>query len=55
MSGVVDFKECQIVQKLESMKRLECVVLENSVVIITCGTGITKVEAAGKTLNENNK
>jgi hypothetical protein len=31
------------------------VVVEKSVVVITCGIGITKVEAAGKTLNENNK
>jgi hypothetical protein len=48
MSGVVHVKEYQLVQKLESEKGLECVVLEKSVVIITCGISITKVEAAGK-------
>jgi hypothetical protein len=48
MSGVVDVKEYQLVQKLESKKGLHCVVLETSVVIITFGIGITKVEAAGK-------
>ncbi len=48
MPGVVDVKAYRLVQKLESKKGLQCVVLENSVVIITCGIGITKVEAAGK-------
>jgi hypothetical protein len=51
----VDFKQYQLVQNLESKKGLERLVLEMSVVIITCAVGITKVEAAGKTLNENNK
>jgi hypothetical protein len=41
MSGVVDVKE------------LECVVLEKSVVTITCAIGITKVEAAGENHNLN--
>jgi len=36
------------VQKLESKKGLQCVVLDKSVVIITIGIGITKVGAAGK-------
>jgi hypothetical protein len=48
MSGVVDLKEYQLVQKLESMKGLQYLVLEKSVVIITCGMGIRKVEATGK-------
>jgi hypothetical protein len=48
MSGVVDVKEYQLVQKLESKKGLQCLVLEKSVVIITCDIGITKVEAASK-------
>jgi len=48
MTGVVDVKEYQLVQKLESKKGLQCVVVEKSVVIITFGIGITKVEAAGK-------
>jgi len=48
MSGVVDVKEYQLVQKLESKKRFHRVVVEKSVVIITCGIGITQVEAAGK-------
>jgi len=36
MSGVVDVKEYQLVQKLESKKGLQYSVLEKSVVIITC-------------------
>ncbi len=48
MSGVVEVKEYQLVQKVESNKELHCVVLEKSVVIITCAIGITKVEATGK-------
>jgi len=55
MSGVVNVKEYELVQKLESKKGLECVVLEKSFVIITCAIGITKVEAASKTLNKINK
>jgi len=55
MSGVVELKKYQLVQKLESKKALQCVVVEKSVVIITCGRGNTKVELQGQTLNENNK
>jgi len=48
MSRVVHVKEYPVVQKPESKKGLQCEVLEKSVVIITFGIGITKVEAAGK-------
>jgi hypothetical protein len=48
MPGIVHVKEYQLVQKLESKKGLQCLVLEKSFVIITFGIGITKVEAAGK-------
>jgi len=47
MSGVVHVKEYELVQKLESKKGSQCVVVEKSVVIITCAIGITKVEAVG--------
>ncbi len=46
--GVIDVKKYRLVQKLESKKGLQCVVLERSIVIITCGMGITKVEAVSK-------
>ncbi len=48
---------CQVLLRLKSTTSAEagikerdkkCVVLEKSVVIITCAIGITKVEAAGK-------
>jgi hypothetical protein len=52
MSRVVDPKEYQLVQKLESKKGLQCVVLETSVVIITCDIGMTKAEAAANTKRE---
>jgi hypothetical protein len=55
MSGVVHVKEYELVQKLESKKGLKCVVLEKPFVIITYAIGITKVEAASKTLNKMNK
>jgi hypothetical protein len=55
MGGIVEVKEYRLVQKLESKKGLQCVVVEKSVVVITCAIGITKVQAARKTLNENNK
>jgi hypothetical protein len=53
MSGVVELNKYQLVQKLESKKGLQCVVLEKSFVIITFGIGITKLESSMQTLNEN--
>jgi len=52
MARVVDLKEYQVVQKLESKKGLQCVVLETSIVIITCDIGMIKAETAANTERE---
>jgi hypothetical protein len=48
MSGVVDIKDYRLVQKLESKKGLQCLVIEKSAVIITYAIGVTKVRVVGK-------